>query len=381
MENISKLKMKNIFKNPQNKQTLQTKNENSENDKLLPKKRQKAEKKVNDLKNKLVSFTDCIQKTKKSKKQLSSVEQIFTNLLRNKRYWDACDYIFKQQQHDNHAYSGYKMVADDMWNTVKMALTGDNSQTEHLNSVAACVKWAKEKNLTYEGEFSPNSWAKDLENLFIQYINENIPTVKYDTEIKINLENHLEELKSKSLQQVNMTRSLLGDLYPLYLKCFTHYMHDHLSILASNQFNFEEYVLLYRWANKEWNRQLAYQHETEDFDHLLFKKWFENTGEKIIHTGKQTIIKVLTEILQREMDWNSYLKTELSYYFNDISKELDKVTNAVKDLGDTLRSGIKSLCWDEFDNFIKRTEFQNTPESNNSTRTVHWKLPEMDING
>ncbi|XP_041429018.1 uncharacterized protein LOC108698791 isoform X2 [Xenopus laevis] len=255
---------------------------------------------------------------------------------------------------DKEALLLYNEVAKEMWKTTTLALGGDTKLHSQMNAVAACVKWAKTQTFKDELQQSPKIWDKELEKLITNHIEqEHFSTCVY-LKGKINLKHYLQELETKTEQNIEVHRSLLGDLFTIYLKSLIECMHRHLSSLAMNDFTYEEWVQLYKWVYEERKRVCRYQRELEDYDPQLYEWWFSDMGEKLIIAGKETIKKALREILEKEIGWNTYPEPKHDYYFWDILKALTVVTKAVEPVSPTLVSKLESLCWDEVHYFVTR---------------------------
>ncbi|KAM4690541.1 uncharacterized protein WCC33_017942 [Rhinophrynus dorsalis] len=289
-----------------------------ETDPLLPKNCQKTPKR-NKCKKAIKKIAAPIHVffTSKSNKQ----EKTFKELLENLQYQEACEFISKLEQNDEDLRLLYNEVADKMWRTLTKALNGEKNHKGQMNSIAACIKWAKSHEFRQESDWSPKMWEKKLEELIKKHIEkEHFPTFVCNSKTKMSIKQHLDELEKKCLQRMDVERSVLGDLFAVYVKCLPVCMLHHLSSLALNDFPYEEFVLLYRWSYEEYKRLRRYQQEVEDFDPLLFDRWFSENGKKVICIGQKTIQKALREILEKEIGWNMYPAPEHDFYFNDILK-------------------------------------------------------------
>ncbi|XP_063803520.1 uncharacterized protein LOC134980584 [Pseudophryne corroboree] len=308
-------------------------------------------------------FKDIVKPKKKMKfnsernNHWKSTEKNVRSFIAKMQFCDACELIYNLEQNGTADGSElYKEVAQKMWATVKQVLDGDHSQTAGLQAVSDCIVWSKQK-CNNSSDWIPQEWQRDLENLFVNCIMKHMPKFVHKKMDERCLENHLGELERKILEIINKLELLPKDLSASCLKCLRVYLCSHLTTLSDDtQLNYQEHVLLYKWAHRQHRRLCIAQYISEDFDHMLFENWFHNTGKNIESKGQEHIRRALLEILQSEIVWNSYPKPEIQYYFSDISGEATKVCEAAEGLGNTLSSALKSFYWEELVRFVTRYE-------------------------
>ncbi|CAH2328564.1 exocyst complex component 3-like isoform X1 [Pelobates cultripes] len=280
--------------------------------------------------------------------------ETFSELMSKKLYREACTLISRLEQTAvETTVTMFQELAFDMWETVEKALNGDQSLCVHLKSVADCLQWVKEESDHEDAQWSPKSWDNTLEELISKHIREQVLTHEYKRKAKMNLKRHLEILEGNTLRNINKNKSLLGDLFIVYLECLSVCMLQHLSSLAKEDLNYEESVLLYRWGIEEHWRQVFCLKESNAFD-ALFNKWLNDTASKIISTGKKTIYTARREMLEEEMKWNIQQEPGPECNFNGLLKEAMDVLKAVEDLGDKLVSDVRGVFLDEVLQFLKR---------------------------
>ncbi|XP_075049409.1 uncharacterized protein LOC142109209 [Mixophyes fleayi] len=289
--------------------------------------------------------------------QRKSTEKNFKGLMAKMQLYDACLFIYNLEQKD--ALDGsefYKEIAEKMWGAVIQELDGDHDQSVGLQSVSDCIKWAKLERANNDSDWIPQGWPKDIKMLFENYIIKHFPKFVHKKTDKGGLDSDLAELKEKISEMIIKLDLLPTELSAACLNCLRVYTCNQLTALADTQLSYEELVLLYKWALHQHRRLHISQYVSEDFDHMLFEKWFNDNGKKIESTGQEKINRALLEIHQSEVVWNSFPQPEVRYYFTDVPEKATIIYKAVEDLGDTLTSRLKSVFWEEFINFLTRYE-------------------------
>ncbi|KAE8586786.1 hypothetical protein XENTR_v10021765 [Xenopus tropicalis] len=326
-----------------------------ERDPLLSKTQQKGPTSVKYMRGIKENFVQPLHVLKSlNKPPVHSNDTKYRKLIDKNKFLEACEFISKMNSTDKEALPLYNDVAQEMWKTTTLALSGDVKLHSQMNAVAACVNWAKTQEFNEELHQSPKMWDKELKKLITNHIEkEHLATCVYNKG-KMSLKHYLKELETKSLQTIEVHRSLLGDLFTIYLKSLIDCIHHHLSSLVLNDFTYEEWVQLYIWGYEECKRVRIYHQELEDFDPYIYEQWFKDTGEKLITVGKDTVKKELREILEKEIGWNTYPEPKHDYYFYNILKEITSVTKAVEPVSTTLVSKLETECWNEVHYFVTR---------------------------
>ncbi|XP_075139523.1 uncharacterized protein LOC142214475 [Leptodactylus fuscus] len=239
-----------------------------------------------------------------------------------------------------------------MWKSLTLALDDDHNQTVSLQPLSECIQWVKQQRCNKGPEWSPGDWGNEIESLFENHIKKHNP--KFD--LKKGLNQCLVELHENISESLRRREQFPEILTAVYLKCLHNELFNHLKSLVNENLQYEDHVLLYKWAHKEHSRLCVHRVGSEDFDHLQYGNWFLDSGNKIASTGRNAMYKTLVEILQSEIVWNSYPKEKVPYYFSDVLEEGTKICKAVEDLGHSLVCRLQSLFWEEFLHFVTRYE-------------------------
>ncbi|XP_075699688.1 uncharacterized protein LOC142664489 [Rhinoderma darwinii] len=279
-----------------------------------------------------------------------SKEEQFKSLMDKNEYFKAC--LFIQDSEQNGKLDGselYEVVAQEMWRSLSLVLDGDENQTVCLQSISQCIQWAEQQKCK-SPDWSPQEWVNELESLFENDVKKHNPKF----ELKRGLDKYLVELEKNISEIITRLEQFPEALTATYLKCLHVDLLNQLTSLVDNKLKYEDHVLLFKWAHNEHRRLCIRRVGSENFDHMLFGNWFLDRGNKIASTGCKAISRILVEVLQSEIVWNSYPRGDVRYYFSDVLEEGTKICKEVEDLGNTLVSRLQSLFWEEFLHFVTR---------------------------
>ncbi|KAM5129943.1 uncharacterized protein ACMZJ9_020395 isoform 2-T2 [Mantella aurantiaca] len=278
----------------------------------------------------------------------------FKVLMENFQYHEVCLLIGKSE--DGGAGDGkelYCTISQKMWEEVSKALAGDQGLSDKLQIISQCIKWSNETKDKKDHNWGPRGWTEELKALFIKHIKDTMPKFDQKNVNKRNLEDYLEKLKRKISEITSSVQMLPVELTYIYFECFHVYLLHELTSMANRELDYEEQVLLYKWTDEEHGKLCKYLQGSADFD-MRIKEWFFDNVTKIESTGQKTAQKVLQEMLQNEIVWNSYPSLDVQCYFNNIQEKMTSICEPIKDISAKSATRLNCIFWEEFLKFLTR---------------------------